>query len=203
MEIRDYTCLPFNAKLGPRALRCVNNEFGRNEKKLNKFLKLFDDTFSKSLDNGTIINIDRHKRYTLSHSLFPDIVYNIKDKPTKKRTLAQTIINECPRVFMYGEKLLFQHIVRQKSKDTSFDVLEELINTKITNSDRKILFLETISLAKKIREENPTSKLQNSDFSAMENKILQEQFKDPESLFSKLARALLEDKGALPLKIKF
>ena len=189
MEIYVNTNLSFGAKVGKRLLKSVRQEFNGNQKRVDKFVDLFETTYSNVLDEKTVVDIDKNKRYVFSHLTFPNIAYAYKRFPYYKSSIAHTIINECPKVFGTGEDLLFKNIARKAIENMSVSELENIVREKIKIPKKQKNFLEIINCAKRIKSENPNSQLTSMDFEIMENRILQERTKIPGTLEYELANS--------------
>ncbi|MBO6180539.1 hypothetical protein J6O86_02500, partial [bacterium] len=79
MEICNNN-IAFEARVGKNALKILKNDFGGDTDKVAKFEHLFDDTFSKNIDNCTVVDVDKSGNYVFSHSEF----LKMKHKTTEK-----------------------------------------------------------------------------------------------------------------------
>jgi len=174
MEINNHSNISFQAKVGPKLLNEVSKEFGGCQPSVDKFTDLFEKVYSNLLDNNTVIDINRDKRYIMSHIAFPDILCELRESILPYKSLPEAIITECPKIFGYGEKILFQQITAKLADKMSLDKLEMLAKSKVLTPKNQNEFLEIINTAKRIKVEKPNSKLTNLEFEIMENKIFQE-----------------------------
>ena len=191
MEIRQNSFISFNAKAGKHLLKAVKSEFKGNQQRVNKFVDLFEQTYETTLDAGTIVDINKNKRYVLSHELFPNIKYMLRQSAIHKESLAGTIITECPKIFGYGEQLLFQNIVRKTMQVLSFDELEKFVTDEIQSSQSLKKFQEVIKVARRIKTDMPNSKFSDTDFELMDNIIGNEEINTPGTALYNLTRSIL------------
>ncbi len=191
MEISSHTNLSFNAQVGKHLLKGVQQQYNGNLQKVDKFVDLFEQTFSNLLDEGTIVDINKENRYVLSHTSFPKIAYMLRYSVLGIKPLAESIITECPKIFGYGERLLFQHITRRSINNVSLNKLEKFVQTEIKTTENQKKFLEVIDLAKRIKEENPDSKLRNIEFEIMDNRVMDEELNTPGTKLYELAHGTI------------
>lgn len=174
MEIQNQYChYTFQARPGKQLTKLVRKDFGGDEAKVAKFKSLFDRVHP-DLDTNTVIDIDKKERYVFSNSSFPNISYCYERKLVQK-PLAEVVVTECPKVFSYGQLLLFRNIVKILSdRNISLEEVEKKGLERITNSKASKTFMETIKIAKWIKENMPKSKLNQTDFEVADNIIATE-----------------------------
>ena len=174
MKIQNQYChYTFQARPGKQLTRLVRKDFGGDEAKVAKFKSLFD-RIHIDLDTNTVIDIDKKERYVFSNSSFPNISYCYERKSVQK-PLAEVVVTECPKTFAYGQLLLFRNIVKILSgRNISLDEIEKMGLERITNSKARKIFMETIKMAKWMKENMPKSKLNQIDFEAADNIIATE-----------------------------
>lgn len=171
--------ISFNARLGANLkLKLLNNEFGGNVKRLEKFEKLFRETSAKTLDTNTIIDINKSGRFIMSNSVAPKIIYPVKIMD-KNKSLAHRIINECDKLYFTTEYRLFQRIIsRGVRSGKSLDKVSKLAEK--FDDNRRPYFTDLIGTAERILKENPKSKLTETDFMVMINTQIREIVETPE-----------------------
>ena len=178
--------ISFKAKIGTNIYKLVSNELCYDSKRITKFEKLFSDTFEKTLDTNTIVDIDKNKNWVLSHLAFPDIKFCYKVLEKNGKSLSQNLIMECPKVFATSERNLFRTIISKSSKKgADFKEISQIANKILTCNSRK-KFLNEIEIAKRIKSEHPASQLKIEDFEYMSNIIDNEALQNPNSDLSKL-----------------
>lgn len=172
----DYiNIINFKAKPGNRLLKQVTKEFNGDKMRVNKYIKLFEDTFENVTDKNTIIDIDKDKNYIFSNIKFPNIKYCYTSNLVSVKLISQKLINECSKTISNGELMLFRNIISKiHSKDKSLKCIEE--RTKTEKFSKK--FKEQLGLAEKILEKNPHSKLTSVEFDAVDMEIVKENLKD-------------------------
>ena len=171
--------ISFNARIGANLrLKLLNDEFGGSAKRLEKFERLFHDTFEKHLDENTIIDITDAGRFRLSNLIDPKITYTMRAL-YKEKPLAQRVLTMCHKIYANEENILFIKIISKKVK--SGKSLEEIgkMAEKLDKYKRPYLN-DLIETASRILEENPYSKLTEFDFLEMLNIQLQEIINTPE-----------------------
>ena len=175
MKINFYTNTSFCAVPGKNLLEQVNREFNGDSARMKKFKDLFDITYADTVEKNTVIDIDENQNYVLYNLNFPMVEYKPKYYPREEKTIAETIITECPRTFGSGEELLFQEIIRKSLKDgITLEELEYTVKKLIPERKGQQKFLGVIKCAKIIQSESPESELTEAEFEIAANKILQE-----------------------------
>lgn len=176
MEIVLNSCnTSFMASPGPKLLKQVTNEFKGDKIRVAKFSRLFEDTFLNNTDNNTVIDIDKSRNLIFSNKIFPDIKYSYHNNSTTKKKLAEYLLNECPKTISWGENSLFRLIISKEFlKGKSFEQMAIIAQkANLTKTFRHLL-----SIAEKIIEANPKSKLHRLEFDIMEMKIAEEKLKE-------------------------
>ena len=180
IQFRTNSNNTFTAKVGPNLLKEVSCEFSYNQKQIKKFVGLFNSVHSNNLDKETVVDINGDNHYILSHLSFPNIFCILKEgifdsnKPVSTR-----LINECSRVFAFGERLLFQEITRTMLNKINIDNLEQFVKNNIKMQKSQNEFLEIIECAKRLIQEYPNAKLSDGEFEGMSNIILNEKANTP------------------------
>ena len=169
----------FRAKPGKNVLKKINKEFNGDITRLNKYVQLFDDTFSANLDRKTVVDINKNNNFVFSNSNFPYIKYQHYSKMRVKSSIAKALINECSKIFGEGEINLFKNITsKYLNKGTSLSELKQMAN-KISNHKSREYFLEIIKVAERIKKEFPNSKFSAEELDYIQNKIMQEEANTP------------------------
>jgi len=112
--------ISFQAKVGKRLLRQVRKEFDNNEIKVEKFEKMFQDTFQRNVDENLVIDIDKNKNLVFSHLSIPNVKYASSKVRNGNQSIAKYVMNECSKTYGYGEYMLFKNIISKshnKGKD--------------------------------------------------------------------------------------
>ena len=189
MDVNFYTNnISFCAVPGKNLLKSVEREFNGDKTKLNKFISLFDKTYAETVEKNTVIDIDKNQNYVLRNLNFPHTKYKPKAHLASGKSIAEAIITECPRVFGWGEQLLFQRIVKKAIKNgIPLEELEIIIKQKFPEAKSQQKFLDVIKSAKRIQAENPKSKFTDIEFEIMDNKIGQEEINTPGTPLYELA----------------
>lgn len=187
---KNIPATSFQAKLGKNLTQELRKEFKYNSTKLEKFEKIFQDTFKKNIDENTILDINKENKLMFSHSLFPRIKYCQNYKLPKDNFLGKRILNECSKTIGNGEYNLFQLIISTSIKNGGS--LKKLlkISKKIKNNTSKQRFQDLLNVANLIKKENPKSKLTHNDFANMEMKIMEEEMHREGSELSNLIKNL-------------
>lgn len=194
INIEVQNNISFKAKLGTKINKSLSKEFCYDSRRITKFERLFSDTFEKTLDTDTIVDIDKNKNWILSHIAFPDIKFCYKVAEKIKKTLSQNLIMECPKVLATSERNLFRTIISKRlKKGSNLDKINQMSNKILTLNSRR-RFLEEINVAKRIQCEQPTSALSINEFEYMSNKIANEDLQNPSSYLSKLKASFFENK---------
>lgn len=169
----------FNARLGANLrLNLLKNEFGGSVKHLEKFEKIFNDTFEKKMDTNTVVEITDKGRFRISNPIAPKITYPIKILYNNK-SLGQRLLTECDKVYSTTEYRLFQRIISSKVKTgKSLNKISEL--SKKLDEHSRLYFNDLIGTASRILKENPNSKLTEAEFSDMITTQIREVVETPE-----------------------
>ena len=180
--------ISFQARLGKNILKKVSKEFEYDQNKVNKYSKLFENTFISNIDENTIVDINKNNYFVFNNSKCPNIKYQYKySKLRVKTNIAKTLLNECSKIFANAENNLFKVIIGNYLRDgKNVQFLEDFANSAITNPKSKKNFLENLNIAKRIIKENPNSKLLKYEFDNMINKMMQEDAQNPESELYKI-----------------
>ena len=179
MEICNNN-IAFEARVGKNALKILKNDFGGDTDKVAKFEHLFDDTFSKNIDNCTVVDVDKSGNYVFSHSEFLKMKHKTTEKPVFKKSFANSLLQECPKTLARIENKMFRTIISKSiNSGKSFEDLENIAQKVFKNEKSKNKFLENLSVAKRIKKEYPKSKLKNFEFDYMNMVILEEEAKTP------------------------
>lgn len=179
MEICNNN-IAFEARVGKNALKILKNDFGGDTDKVAKFEHLFDDTFSKNIDNGTVVDVDKSGNYVFSHSEFLKMKHKTTEKPVFKKSFANSLLQECPKTLARIENKMFRTIISKSiNSGKSFEDLENIAQKVFKNEKSKNNFLENLSVAKRIKKEYPKSKLKDFEFDYMNMVILEEEAKTP------------------------
>ena len=179
MELTINNEFSFRAKLGKRLLKQINKEFKNEKVRTNKYVALFDDTFTRNIDKETVVDITKHNNLVFSNTNFPDVKYQHSSKIRTMYGIAKTLINECSRTISGGEIYLFKNIIRKYlNKGIDFSELEQMAE-KIINTTSRERFLEKIKVAERIKKEFPETTFSNEEFDYMQNKIMQEEAEIP------------------------
>ena len=179
MEICNNN-IAFEARVGKNALKILKNDFGGDTDKVAKFEHLFDDTFSKNIDNGTVVDVNKSGNYVFSHSEFLKMKHKTTEKPVFKKSFANSLLQECPKTLARIENKMFRTIISKSiNSGKSFEDLENIAQKVFKNEKSKNKFLENLSVAKRIKKEYPKSKLKDFEFDYMNMVILEEEAKTP------------------------
>ncbi len=174
MEIRNNN-IYFSGKLGPNLVKHLKvSEFGGNTKHTKDFEQLFHDTFIQSLDDTTIIEMNKKGTLEIFNEIFPKIKIALKFN-NKNKKLTENIMSEHPINYASKEYRLFQKIIASEvKKGKSFEELTEIVTKNLTDGERREHFFDLINSAKRIKSENPDTELSELNFSIMNTKILRE-----------------------------
>ncbi len=179
MEIQANN-ISFKARIGTNTIKSLKKEFNGDKTKIAKFEQLFQDTFAKNLDDNTIIDLDKSNNYIFSHTQFPKIKYKTNQKLVFKKSLSNSLIQECPKIFAGIENKMFRTIIARSIKNgKSFEQLEDIVQKIFKNEKSKKYFLQNMNIAKRIKKECPNSKLKDFEFDYMNIKIMEEEAKTP------------------------
>lgn len=175
MEI-NQNHISFQAKLGNNAVKIIKKEFNDDTNKVQKFERLFADTFEHNIDSNTVVDIDKNRKYVFSNSVFPDIRCKTDVCINVKDTYSKALLQECPKTLLYLENKLFRTVIAKSIKSgKSFEELENLVSKFFRNVKSKKYFLENLSIAKLIKEENPKSQLKDYEFDYMNIQIMEKE----------------------------
>lgn len=175
----DYSnSISFNARLGANLrLKLLNDDFGGDVKRLEKFEKLFNDTFEKKIDANTVVDITKGGRFSLSNLIAPKVTVPM-NVLYKNKSLAQRMLHECDRVYASVEYRLFKKIISKKyNSGKSLEKISEL--SKKLDKRARLYFMDLIGTAERILKENPDSKLTELEFLTMSNIQMQEIINSP------------------------
>jgi hypothetical protein len=175
----DYSnSISFNARLGANLrLKLLNDDFGGDVKRLEKFEKLFNDTFEKNIDANTVVDITKGGRFSLSNPIAPKVTVPM-NVLYKNKSLAQRMLHECDRVYASVEYRLFKKIISKKyNSGKSLEKISEL--SKKLDKRARLYFMDLIGTAERILKENPDSKLTELEFLTMSNIQMQEIINSP------------------------
>lgn len=188
MELRNnYYNYTFQAQTGKRLTKLVREEYHGNEKKVAKFQKLFNRVHDK-LDTNTVVDIDKQERYIFSNTSFPNISYCYEGKVVQG-PLSEIMVTECPKTFAYGQLLLFRNIVKVLSeRKIPLEEIEQMGLKRITHPNARKTFIETIKIAKWMRENQPERKLNQINFEIAGNIIINEILTKNEKVLAKYRR---------------
>ena len=179
MDIRTNN-ISFQAKVGENALKIVQKEFDGDMSRVKKFEQLFEDTFVKNLDKDTIVDLDKDNKYVFSHAGFPKIRYTSCAGYIFKKSVSNSLLQECPKTLAYIEEEMIRTIVSQSIKSgMSFEKLENLGRKVFSNEKTKNCFYENIYLAKRIKQEFPKSELRDFEFAYMQTLVMEEEAETP------------------------
>lgn len=179
MEICNNN-ISFQSRVGKNALKILRNDFKSDIDKVAKFERLFDDTFSKNIDSDTVVDVDKSGNYVFSHSEFPKIKHKTTEKPAFKKSFANSLLQECPKTLARIENKMFRTIISKSvNSGKSFEDLENIAQKVFKNERSKNIFLENLSVAKRIKKEYPKSRLKDFEFDYMNMVILEEEAKTP------------------------
>ena len=154
----------FKANPSKNILYQVEQELNGNKAGLEKFMKLFQDTF-KRLDTKTVVDMDKYGNYRISHANFPGILIKENLKTKSQSTFAQKVLNTCEANLLRMESKLLKKVI--SILVNSGKNFEEIADIGLNRLDRNYLksnFLELINIAKRIKEKNPQSRLTLRDF---------------------------------------
>ena len=175
MEI--YNNISFSAIPGPEVLRRVGKDCGGNETRIKKFKEVFNATFIDDLDENTVVDVDKRKKFIFSHLKFPNILYNSKQKLDEGRgtDFQSSMIMACPVTLKKLEHKMIRKIIADSvNSGINFQELNKSVEANIENRKTKKYFLDNIKIAQRIKENNPKSKLTFDEFDEMEMIIFDE-----------------------------
>lgn len=172
--------ISFQARVGKNALKVVKNEFDSDMSRVKKFEQLFEDTFAKNLDKGTIVDLDKNNNFVFSHSAFPKIEYKSNENLTFKKSFANSLLFECPKTLANIENKMFRTIISKGIKSgKTFEEIENNALKIFLNEKAKNRFSENIYLAKRIKQQFPKSELRDFEFDYMNNLVMEEEAETP------------------------
>lgn len=191
MEVKFYTNISFCAIPGKNLLKSVEREFNGEQAKVKKFIDLFNKTYTNTVEKNTVIDIDKNKNYVLYNLNFPKVKHKPRAHLADGKSIAEAMITECPKVFGWGEQLLFQDVVRKSIKNgDSLEELEIIVKQKFPGQKSQEKFLNVIKCAKRMLKENPKSKFTDIEFEIMDNKIGNEEINTPGTPLYELAHKI-------------
>ncbi len=172
--------ISFGAKLGNNLMKKISKEFDYDQNKINKYSKLFEDTFVSNIDENTVVDVNKSGYFVFSNSKYPQIKYQYKNSKLRAKNIVKVLLNECSKTFSNAENNLYKVVIGYHLRHgKSVQFLENFANSALINSKSKKNFLENLDIAKRIIKENPDSKLSKYDFDYMLNKMMQEEAKTP------------------------
>ncbi len=150
--------------------------------RIAKFEHLYEDTFAKNLDDGTIVDLNKSGNYVFSHIHFPDISHRTEQKPVFKKNFSNSLLQECPKTLSNIENKMIRTIISKSIKSgMSFEQLENFGYKAFSNEKTKNRFSENIYLAKRIKQQFPKSELRDFEFDYMDILVMKEEAETPET----------------------
>ncbi|MBR5554644.1 hypothetical protein IKU74_01395 [bacterium] len=178
--------LSFQARVGKRLLNQVRKDFDGRKDKVEKFEKLFQDTFQHNVDDDLVIDIDKNKHLVFSHLANPYIKYASGRVYNGNNPIMHSVMNECSKTYGYGEYMLFKNVISKlHNKGKSIEEISEF-EQNLTRVKSKKTFSELINVAKRIKSENPNAKLTKDEFEIMGMKVFEEKINADGGLITKL-----------------
>ncbi len=178
MDIQNN--ISFQAKLGNNVQKILKKEFKNDKNKLARFEKLFEDAFTKNLDNGTIIDLDKNNQYVFSHVGYNKIKHKTNISPVFKISYSYSLLQECPKTLARIENKMFRTIISKSiNAGEIFENLQKKAEHLFTNQKSLKEFIENISVAKRLKQKFPKSKLKDFEFDYMTNIMLEEEANKP------------------------
>ena len=181
MEISSNNSgLYFGTRLGSNLKQYLKTyEFGECQYRMKKFEQVFHDTFDSSMEDTTVIEMNKRGGLDIINTVFPKFKMALK-LIHKKGKLSENIMSEPAMNYGTSEYLLFQKIISgEVQKGKTLSQIKEIAE-KNFSSERKDYFFDLLYAAERIRKENPHSKLSYLEFSAMNDRILRELVELPE-----------------------
>ena len=171
--------ITFKAKPGANVLNIAKKEYVYSPAKIEKFIKLYKDTFIKNIDENTVVDLTPDNKYVFSNELFPNIKYFSDIALEIKEDLLQSFVQECPKSLARIERDMFKYIISKSiNKGMSFQDLAEIAEG-IKNDSCKNDFLRNLNVAERIKKEDPNSQLTPIEFDAMSCKLMEEEANTP------------------------
>lgn len=188
MEISNNYNLNFCAKFGPNLKSALlKNDFRGSKQKLTKFEDTFNKNFEEWLEKNSILELRKNGKFELSNPTFPEykVIFNIA---SKAKSLSEKLLKTHYLNFNYNECKLFKQIISKEiKKGKTLEELKAIAETKLVAGQRREYFSDFINLAKRIKAENPDSKLTDLEFSKMNDIVLRELLEDESNgIISKL-----------------
>ncbi len=183
----------FKATLGNNLVQKLQKEeFCNNRQKTQKYQELFEDTFKKNTDDATVFDINRRDEIFLYNSNYPDIRIEYKHrKNLYDKTISKGLLKECSKNVQSKESELFMKIISsQYNAGMTFDDIATDAKNKLKNPERLDRFCELIDSAKRLKKENPDTKLTPIEFEYIEMQKAQEELGDPASDLHKYLQIL-------------
>ncbi len=173
--------ISFNARLGSNLKTfLLNNEFNGKIKRVEKFQDEFSDKFVKYLDDNTYIEMKSNGRFELFNPAFPKLKMPVKLSLKDGTNISTRLLNTHYLVYNRAEYLLFQRFISsQVAKGQTLETVK-VIGERSLRKERKLYFTDLIEAASRILKVNPKSKLDETDFSIMNDIILRELIENPE-----------------------
>ena len=171
--------ITFQAKPGKNVLNIAKKKYKYSPDRLEKFIKLYADTFAKNIDENTVVDLSKDNKYIFSNKIFPNIKYFSDIALEIKEDLLQSFVQECPKTLARIERNMFKNIISKSVKQgVSFQDLAKRAES-IKNNDCKKDFLRNLNAAERIKKENPNSQLTSIEFDAMSCKLMEEEANTP------------------------
>lgn len=181
--------ISFQAKVGKNLLKTVRSDFNYDQCRVDKFVRLVEDTFQNNVDENFVIDIDKNKNFVFSHLAEPTVKYSRKTYYNANTPIAYSIITECSKNIANGEFMLFKNIISHfYNKGKSLDEILEF-GKNLTRDKSKESFSNLVNVSKKIKEENPQSKLKLYEFDMIELKIAEEEIQTEGTDLNKMIKA--------------
>ncbi len=184
--------ISFCGKPGTSIINHAKREYGAKSPKVKQYIKLYCDTFSKNIDEHTVVDISPDNKYILSHEAFPDVKYASDTKVHVKNELLPSLLNECPITLGRIEFQLFREIISSRIKKG--ESIKELHNASngIKNEKSKKNFLDNLNVAEHIIQENPNSQLTNLEYDDMSIRLMEKEAATPGTELFKIVNQLAE-----------
>ena len=172
--------ITFTARIGKNLkMHLLNNEFYANPQRVEKFERMFYDTFKKNIDTNTVLEMDSRGKFYLYNIGLKGVKHSLKIFASGGN-IANKILQECSTVFSRAEYVLFQkYISTNVLKGKSLEKIKAVGETKL-NGVRKHHFNDLVGTAQRILKQNPESKLTEYEFSDMITTQIREVVETPE-----------------------
>lgn len=171
--------ITFCGKPGKSIINIVKKEYGAKSPKVKQYVKLYCDTFSKNIDEHTVVDISPDNKYILSHEAFPDVKYVSNTDVYMRNGLLPSLLNECPVTLGRIEFKMFQEIISSRLKKG--ESVKELNNAAngIKNKKSRKNFLDNLNVAEHIILENPKSQLTHPEYDDMATRLMAKEANTP------------------------